>query len=64
MHGGNNYKLPRMNKDAKIADLTKFNVHFDASSLESALLQLDHRLGVESHLEELVNSQEQVEYED
>ncbi|KAF0768545.1 hypothetical protein AaE_002772 [Aphanomyces astaci] len=56
MLGSNNYTLPRMNKNATIADLATYNVQCDASSLEGALLQLDLRLGEESQLEELVNS--------
>ncbi|ETV69902.1 hypothetical protein H257_14501 [Aphanomyces astaci] len=58
MLGSNNYKLPRMKKDATIANFAAYNVQCDASSLEGALLHLDLRLGDESQLEDLVNSHE------
>ncbi|KAF0767358.1 hypothetical protein AaE_002856, partial [Aphanomyces astaci] len=61
MLGSNNYKLPHMRKDATISDLALFNVECNLSAVEGALLHLESRLGEESHLEALVNSQEQVE---
>ncbi|ETV83464.1 hypothetical protein H257_04187 [Aphanomyces astaci] len=59
IHGSNDYKLPHMNKDAKIADLASYNVKCDGTIYESALMHLNCRLEQEAHLEAIVNSQDQ-----
>ncbi|ETV85692.1 hypothetical protein H257_02297 [Aphanomyces astaci] len=41
-------------------DLALYNVECHSSAVEGALLHLESRLGEEAHLEDLVNSQEQV----
>ncbi|KAF0709336.1 hypothetical protein AaE_012907 [Aphanomyces astaci] len=59
IHGSNDYKLPHMNKDAKIADLASYNVKCDGTIYESALMHLNCRLEQEAHLEAIVNSQDE-----
>ncbi|KAF0702012.1 hypothetical protein AaE_016180 [Aphanomyces astaci] len=40
-HGSNNFKLPHMNKEATIADLTSFNVRCDSSTLVNSQEQVE-----------------------
>ncbi|KAF0705951.1 hypothetical protein AaE_014312, partial [Aphanomyces astaci] len=58
IQGSNDYKLPHMNKDTTIKNLSSFTVECNSTTYEDALVHLSCRLGEEIHLEGLVNSLE------
>ncbi|KAF0727833.1 hypothetical protein Ae201684P_004853 [Aphanomyces euteiches] len=60
IEGSDAYKLPHMNKNGTIEDLSTFNLSCEEDSLVLALSKLNRRLEDESNLEDLMNCLDEV----
>ncbi|KAH9134654.1 hypothetical protein AeRB84_019622 [Aphanomyces euteiches] len=60
IEGSNAYKLPHMNKNGTIEDLSTFNLSCEEDSIVLALSKLNRRLEDESNLEDLMNCLDEV----